>query len=460
MKHTPNLYTVIAVQFFAIAAGASYLALAPATDQTAPASAHVSVAPVSNRGAEAPVSNLSPDELAALLTGIARADVNGDGLADGRDIQAYVDLTIVPPPDPWAAIKAHPYLPEVRARLDSFLRWPGEKWSDSPHALMRTLDYCAQLHALTGEWPSPEITLPIIRRIADEWPLALPNFNHDLTAHQIPTMHRAARLSPIAMDALREPLRWCAERMTGPSATIFSTGIGPGLRDVVMIHELLDGEEKARDVALNGFGPFIEQWGLPQIVDKVIDDSGLLNVNVGAPGRWAWNNRPALVWLLEIKGYKEHLSDSQRARWRKFYELPCRLLCAGGQSFTLPGANDDYSMNPILGPAAAWVGDTEMDQWARWHARAYERRSGGLRFESLSIPADEGYAPAERPAGCSGRRVFTRIILDETADGAETTVTYLGDGVSLHGGHKLGRPVTIIVNRPATSVLSTSEETP
>lgn len=427
-------------------------ALAAAAALVAPVSNRCCVAQVSNLGnaasdGVAPANSRQPEDIASRIrAGDLRADFNGDGVTDGRDIQAYVTRCATV-----AALKAHPDYPAVHAELANYLKRTPERLAESPEAILRTVEACALLEYLTGEWPRPSETRPILRRLRDEWPLPFANFNHQVTLWYIPTMVRAATLSPTARPELTGALRWCEARMLEPQmpfkppTAMYSTSPGSGLRSMVMIREALYGEDSAREAALRGFGTDPTQWGLSRLIDECIDEHGLLRVNVAAFNHWAWTNRPALVWLLETRGYKRHLNREQRAKWRKFYNLPCRMLCVGGKTFTIPNVNDDYSMNPVLGPVNAWTGDTKKDRWARWHAR----RQGVPTFDWLLVPGDpEGYAPPERPPGCSGDRDFGRLKLSEDDAGTVTRIEYRGDGERIiMGGHRAGRAIQVEVRR-------------
>lgn len=386
-----------------------------------------------------------------VLTSAPAGDVNDDGLTDGRDVQAYVDQALAPEPysREWIErLKAHPHYLDVLNVLTSWSKWPSSKLADTPEAMIRTIVNCAMIEAFTGEWPRPDETLPILRRFRNEWPLTFTD--HNITLYHIPTLVRAAKLSPTARDELDIPLRWCFARMLMPQligkapTAMYSTSVGTGLRDMVMLAEVLYGEEAARAIALEGFGSDYTQWGLRRVVDDCIDDAGLLRVNVAGFNHIAWTNRPALVYLMEVKGYKRYLTAEQRAKWDKFYESPCRMLCVGGKTFTIPGVNDEYSMNPCIGPVGAWTRDTEIDRWARWWARLLSSPS----FDWLLVPADPiDYVPPERPPGCSGDRDFGRVRLIESADGLTTRVEYISDGAPINAGHQAKRAVTMEVRK-------------
>ncbi len=388
--------------------------------------------------------------MALSLAGLLSACIDRDAVAlvQSATSQPSLSAPSTAAPDRIAQLRSHPHYQDVLAAHESYLRWPVAKWSESPERMLQTVDVCAQWHAFNGDWPRRSETLPILRRIRDEWPLPFKNFNHQMTLWHIPTIYRAASLSPIARAELDIPLRWCEVEMLRPQmvrkpfTAMASTNIGPGLQSMVMIRELLYGEESARQIALSGFGKDPTQWGLPRLLDECFDDDGVPRVDPAAVNHWSYTIRPALVWLLETKGYKKHLTSAQRSKWGKFYKLPCRLLCVGGKTFTIPGVTDDYAVNPVVGPVGAWVGDTAIDRWARYHAR----KQTTVSFDWLLVSADEGYQPTERPPGCKGDRNLGRFKLYESA--SETRVEYAGDGEIVHGGHRKGGPTTVTVVKP------------
>lgn len=326
-------------------------------------------------------------------------------------------------------ITNHPYYKDLRKVLDSYMKWPEELWVRSPEAKIKTVSVCASLEAYDGKWPEPQVTLPILNDVATNWPLGLDN--HNLTRSHIPTIYQACVHSPTVMETMRKALYKTEAKML--SGEILSTGIAVGLRAFTMLRDLL---YRDTNVALNGFGADPTQWGLVEIFAKCVDDYGLLNPHPAAFNHWAWSQRPALVWLIHTCNHYKNLHPFEQDKWNKLYYLPCKMLLPGGKTFTIPNVNDNYGMNPCMGPVSSWVGYTEMDMWARTAARKYE----SVQTSWLYVPADIGYVPPERPGGCSGTRDFGRVIV------SDTEVKYLKDSDwNLFGGHKTGKEVVIKV---------------
>lgn len=278
-----------------------------------------------------------------------------------------------PPPE---TLKSHPDY----ERVVDYLSRHVERAGGTASAIAMNIDHAAQYEYLTGK-PHPQIK-GAYRAFRDLMlsdgagpHLFGDNWEHELTRDYLPKLARAAWMLPGIRPELARFLYLCESMML--AGTLTGTNVFTTLRCMTAVRWAMYGRPSAADVAAMGFGLKANGWGLGLLSFKAFDSSGLPKFDCLRNKHHAWLTIPAARWLYD---------NFNGVIPRAFADLPLFCLTASGDTFWVPGAENDYPRTQHdLGPITNWPHRREDHEWARRKIRQTDVPT----IDWLVVPADE-----------------------------------------------------------------------